>query len=72
MKAAAHVYDALGVSDRLGFSQAVASGHCAFPSSQAADVNAFVQRYLLGDESVATKIRKARPPPVPLRSSEAD
>ncbi len=58
MKAAAKVYEALGVSDRLGFSQAVASGHCSFPSSQAADVNAFVQRFLLGDKNADTKIRK--------------
>jgi len=58
MKAAAEVYEALGVPERLGFSQAVASGHCAFPSSQAADVNAFVNRFLLGDESVNTSIKK--------------
>lgn len=34
--------------ERTAFSQAVASGHCAFPSSQAADVDAFVKRFLLG------------------------
>ncbi len=60
MKAAATVYEALGVPERLGFSQAVASGHCAFPSSQGADVNAFVQRFLLGDENVDTNIRMDR------------
>ena len=59
MKAAAKVYEALGVPERLGFSQAAASNHCVFPNSQAADVNAFVQRFLLGDESVDTNIRKA-------------
>ena len=58
MKAAAEVYEALGVPERLGFSQAVAAGHCQFPNSQAADVNAFVQRFLLGDESADTNIRK--------------
>jgi hypothetical protein len=58
MKAAIEVYEALGVPERIGFSQAVASGHCAFPSSQAADVNAFVQRFLLGDENANTNIRK--------------
>jgi hypothetical protein len=58
MKAAAEVYEALGIPERLGFSQTGASGHCAFPSSQAADVNAFVQRFLLGDETVDTNIRK--------------
>ncbi len=58
MKAAAKVYEALGVPERLGFSQAAASNHCVFPNSQAADVNAFVQRFLLGDENVDTNIRK--------------
>ncbi len=58
MKAAIKVYEALGIPERIGFSQAVASGHCAFPSSQAADVNAFVQRFLLGDTSANTTIRK--------------
>jgi len=58
MKAAAEVYAALGVPERLGFSQAAAAGHCQFPNSQAADVNAFVSRYLLGDETADTLIRK--------------
>jgi hypothetical protein len=58
MKAAAEVYEALGIPDRIAFSQAVASGHCAFPSSQAADVEAFIDRFLLGDESVDTNITK--------------
>jgi hypothetical protein len=58
MKAAMKVYEALGIPERIGFSQAAASGHCVFPSSQAADVNAFVQRFLLGDTSANTTIRK--------------
>lgn len=58
MRAAAEVYEALGVPERIGFSQAVASGHCAFPSNQTADVTAFVERFLLGDESVDTNIMK--------------
>lgn len=58
MKAAAKVYEALGVPERLGFSQAAASGHCQFPSSQGPDVNAFVQRFLMGDASTDTNIRK--------------
>ncbi len=58
MKAALKVYEALGVPERLGFSQAAASGHCAFPSSQGADVTAFVQRFLSGQQSVDTNIRK--------------
>lgn len=54
----AEVYAALGVPERIGFSQAPASGHCAFPGGQAADVDAFVNRFLLGDERVDTNIMK--------------
>ena len=42
MKAAAEVYKALGIPDRIGFTQAAASAHCSFPSSQSADVTAFI------------------------------
>jgi hypothetical protein len=58
MRAAAEVYEALGVPDRIGFSQAAATGHCQFPSVQTADVEAFVEKFLLGNEGVDTAIRK--------------
>jgi len=58
MKAAAEVYKALGIPDRIGFSQAAASGHCVFPSSQTADVEAFVDKFLLGKTSANTTIAK--------------
>jgi hypothetical protein len=48
MKAAAEVYKALGIPDRIGFTQAQAPGHCSFPGSQTADVQAFVDKFLLG------------------------
>ena len=48
MKAATKVYEALGVPDRIGYTQAQASGHCQFPSSQKADVEAYVDKFLLG------------------------
>jgi hypothetical protein len=38
--------------------QAPASGHCAFPSSQTVDVEAFVEKFLLGNDSVDTNIAK--------------
>ncbi|HEU5073670.1 MAG TPA: hypothetical protein VFU02_05845 [Polyangiaceae bacterium] len=58
MRAAAEVYEALGIPERIGFSQAPASGHCQFPASQQPDVDAFVSRFLLGDESIDTNIMK--------------
>lgn len=48
MKAAAEVYAALGVSDRIGYSQNPTGTHCAFPNVQTADVAAFVDKFLLG------------------------
>ncbi len=59
MKAAVEVYKGLGVPDRIGFSQAVASAHCSFPSSQTADVQAFVDKFLLGKTTANTNIAKS-------------
>jgi len=59
MKAATEVYKALGVPDRIGFTQAVASAHCSFPSSQTADVQAFVDKFLLGKTTANTNIAKS-------------
>jgi hypothetical protein len=58
MKAASEVYKALGIPDRIGFTQAAASSHCVFPSSQTADVEAFVDKFLLGKTSANTAIAK--------------
>jgi predicted secreted protein len=58
MKAATEVYKALGIPERIGFTQAQASSHCSFPSSQGPDVQAFVNRFLLG-KTDATAIAKS-------------
>lgn len=59
MKAASEVYKALGIPDRIGFTQTNAPSHCSFPSSQTADVEAFVDKFLLGKTSVSTAIAKS-------------
>ena len=59
MKAATEVWKALGVPDRIGFSQAQATAHCSFPSSQSPDVQAFVDKFLLGKTSANTSIAKS-------------
>jgi hypothetical protein len=59
MKAATEVYKALGIPDRIGFTQAQASAHCSFPSSQTADVQAFVDKFLGGVASANTNIAKS-------------
>ena len=59
MKAAGEVYKALGVPDRIGYSQNATGTHCAFPSVQAADVGAFVDKFLLGKTSTDTNVAKS-------------
>jgi hypothetical protein len=46
-KAAAHVYQALGIQDRIGVSVSPNHGHCVFPSSQQAYLSAFIERFLM-------------------------
>lgn len=58
MKAATEVYKALGIPDRIGFTQTAASNHCQFPGSQTEDVAAFVEKFLLGDMTADTAIAK--------------
>jgi hypothetical protein len=59
MKAATEVYKALGIPDRIGFSQVGGHSHCAFPSSQSPDVAAFVNKFLAGQSSTSTNIAKS-------------
>jgi hypothetical protein len=59
MKAATEVYKALGIPDRIGFSQVGGHSHCAFPSSQTPDVAAFVDKFLVGKSSTNTAIAKS-------------
>lgn len=56
MKAAQTVYDALGVPDRVGFSQVGGHAHCVLPQAQEADVGAFLDKFLLGIEDADTRI----------------
>ena len=52
------VYTALGVDDRMGVSQYGHGDHCAFKLPQWDDVDRYVRRFLLGDESVNTTLVK--------------
>ena len=58
MRAAAKVYDALGISDRIGFSQAQAPAHCMFPGVQTPDVQAFVDKFLHDKTSANTAVAR--------------
>lgn len=57
MKTANKIWQALGVKDAMGISQAGNHNHCSFPSSQQGDLDAFVNKFLK-DQSRNTNIIK--------------
>ena len=55
-KAAKDVWNALGIPDRFGYSISGDHSHCQVPDSQILEIEAFVEKFLLGNESVNTDI----------------
>lgn len=55
-KAAHEVWKALGVPDRFGVSIVAGHQHCLLPNSQRPEVEAFVEKFLLGDTTANTDI----------------
>lgn len=47
MKSAQRIWQALGASDSMGFSQSANHSHCLFPSSQQPQLTAFINKFLL-------------------------
>ncbi|KAF9007021.1 hypothetical protein BDQ17DRAFT_1351259 [Cyathus striatus] len=56
-KTANKIWQALGVADSMGVSQVGNHAHCAFPSSEQGDLDAFVNKFLKG-QSTNTNIVK--------------
>ncbi|MBN1782632.1 T9SS type A sorting domain-containing protein [bacterium] len=54
--AAKEVWKALGVPDRFGFSIIGGHMHCAIPNSQVPEIEAFVEKFLLGNDGTDTEI----------------
>ncbi|THV02083.1 hypothetical protein K435DRAFT_368841 [Dendrothele bispora CBS 962.96] len=54
VNAARTVYQALGVPDNHGFEQVGGHQHCQWPSSLTPTLNAFFNKFLLGQESAST------------------
>ncbi len=50
------VYNALGIADRFGFSIIGGHSHCAVPDSQIPEIEAFVDKFLVGKDSINTNI----------------
>ncbi len=55
-KAAHEVWKAFGVPDRFGFSIVGGHDHCLLPESQRPAIEAFVEKFLLGDTTANTNI----------------
>ena len=53
---AREIWTGLGIADRMGVSQVGGHQHCSFPSSQQAEVNAFVDKFLIGTGNGNTNI----------------
>jgi hypothetical protein len=56
-RATQKIYKTLGIEDRFGFSIVAKHRHCLIPESQIPEIEAFVDKFMLGIDSVNTKIR---------------
>jgi hypothetical protein len=59
--AARMIWQAHGVPDMMGYSLTTGHTHCAFPSSQQTEVNAYVQRFLIGGTAGNTNVMRNDP-----------
>ena len=55
-RAAHEVWATLGIGDRMGFSFVAGHPHCRIPDSQRPEIEAFVDKFLLGDSSANTEV----------------
>jgi (4-O-methyl)-D-glucuronate---lignin esterase len=56
-KAAHEVWKAFGVPDRFGFSIVAGHNHCSLPASQYPEVEAYVEKFLLGNTTKNTNVQ---------------
>ena len=55
-RAAHEVWKTFGIPDRFGFSIVAGHGHCQLPKGQYPEVEAFVEKFLLGNTSANTNV----------------
>ena len=55
-RAAHEVWKTFGIADRFGFSIVAGHGHCQLPNSQRPEVEAFVDKFLLGKQGANTDV----------------
>ena len=58
-KAAREVWNTFGIADRMGYSIEGDNTHCQLPLSQYPEVEAFVDKFLLGKKNIDTNVTKA-------------
>ena len=55
-RATQRIYETFGIGDRFGFYIDGGHGHCAIPPAQAPTIAAYLDRFLLGNETVDTNV----------------
>ena len=55
------IWQALGVPDKMGYSLTTGHTHCSFPASQQPEVNAYVQKFLVGGGTGNTNVMRNDP-----------
>jgi hypothetical protein len=58
-EAARQVWERFGISDRMGWSIVGGHGHCQLPERQFPEVQAFIDRFLLGRQADTRDVRIA-------------
>ena len=56
-RATQRIYETFGIGDRFGFYIDGGHGHCQIPATQAPAVASFIDKFLLDNETVDTKVR---------------
>lgn len=59
MNGAIKVWEQFGIDDRVGYSIVAGHGHCQLPPAQFPEVEAYIDKFLLGKENVDTRVRIA-------------
>lgn len=65
------VWEHFGIEDRIGYSIVPGHGHCQLPECQYEEVEAFLDKFLLGKREVNTKVRIA-PEDYPAKHSPSE
>ncbi|KAK8103508.1 uncharacterized protein PG998_010541 [Apiospora kogelbergensis] len=59
MKAGRLIYQALGAPEAMGFDLTGGHGHCQFPSASSSNLNAYINKYLLGTGTPPNNLEKS-------------